>query len=349
MNTQSGLKVQKNTRQRLIVIALIVVLVSVLGLMTGVAMFTNQVYITDGMTTIKVLTADDDVKEILEKNGYKIGKDDKIEFSGFKDNVGEIKILRAFDVSLKVGKSEVTVPIADGTVADVIEKSGMTVDDDDLINIGFLEKVSPQTQIVVDQVVCTETIDETPIPHSVTEVKTANLKKGTTAVVTEGVDGIKTITTRKVYVNGEVKEAVVLNEAVTREPVAEVINVGTAVKTPISQAAPASLQLDANGVPLDYAKVITGKSAAYSARAGAKTASGRTAKVGTVAVNPKVIPYGTKLYIKSNDSKDVYGYAIAADTGTALLDGRIVVDLFFDSYEASCQWGIHNVSIYVLN
>ena len=50
----------------------------------------------------------------------------------------------------------------------------------------------------------------------------------------------------------------------------------------------------------------------------------------------------------STDGKHVYGYAIAADTGAALMDGRIMVDLFVDSYQSACNWGIHQVNIYVL-
>ena len=45
---------------------------------------------------------------------------------------------------------------------------------------------------------------------------------------------------------------------------------------------------------------------------GGITATGAPAAVGRVAVNPNVIPYGTKLYIASPDGSIVYGYAIAS-------------------------------------
>ena len=111
---------------------------------------------------------------------------------------------------------------------------------------------------------------------------------------------------------------------------------------------PDYLALDENGVPTSYSNVLTGKSCAYSANPSAKTASGRQVKVGYVAVDPAIIPYGTELYIVSTDGKYVYGYAVAADTGTALLDGRILVDLFMESYDASCDWGAKHVNIYIL-
>ena len=69
---------------------------------------------------------------------------------------------------------------------------------------------------------------------------------------------------------------------------------------------------------------------------------------GHVAVNPNLIPYGSKLYITSADGSFVYGYAIASDTGTALIDGTIGVDLFYDTYLESLLNGLRTVNIYVL-
>ena len=87
---------------------------------------------------------------------------------------------------------------------------------------------------------------------------------------------------------------------------------------------------------------------AYSAGPGAWTASGRDAIPGHVAVDPDVIPYGTKLYIRTSDGSFLYGYAVAADTGVALNQGIIDVDLFFSTYEESCQFGKQLVDIYIL-
>ena len=58
---------------------------------------------------------------------------------------------------------------------------------------------------------------------------------------------------------------------------------------------------------------------------------------------------GTELYIASTDGKIVYGYAVAADTGIALMDGRVLVDVFCDSYASSCKWGAHQVNVYILD
>ena len=79
-----------------------------------------------------------------------------------------------------------------------------------------------------------------------------------------------------------------------------------------------------------------------------KTASGRDAIVGHVAVNTNVIPYGSKLYIESTDGSVVYGYATAIDTGGALMDGSAIVDVFYFSLDQCYQWGRREVNVYVI-
>ena len=63
-----------------------------------------------------------------------------------------------------------------------------------------------------------------------------------------------------------------------------------------------------------------------------KGSSGRRLTYGTVAVNPNVIPYGDLMYITSADGRFVYGYAYAADTGTAMMTGSAFIDLYYETY-----------------
>ena len=110
---------------------------------------------------------------------------------------------------------------------------------------------------------------------------------------------------------------------------------------------PEWLTLDENGVPTEYVDTISGKSCAYTADPGALMSTGKAVFQGYVAVDPNIIPYGSELYIVADDG-EVYGYAIAADTGYSVRQGHIVVDLFMDEYNDCIQWGAKNVTIYVL-
>ena len=147
-------------------------------------------------------------------------------------------------------------------------------------------------------------------------------------------------------VDGEVTRTELESNVVTEQPVTEIILQGTA--DPVSPL-DFGYQLSADGTPVNYAYKLTDQVATgYSARSGAWGASGMTLSYGYVAVDPTEIPYGSKLYITSPDGSFVYGYAIAADTGTGLLNDVIDVDLFYETYTESCLNGRRTVDIYVL-
>lgn len=98
------------------------------------------------------------------------------------------------------------------------------------------------------------------------------------------------------------------------------------------------------------AAVYSGQRATgYSASLTAKGASGQRLTYGTVAVNPNVIPYGSLLYITSDDGRFVYGYAYAADTGTAMQTGHAFIDLYYETYAESVENAVIPVTVYVLD
>lgn len=64
-----------------------------------------------------------------------------------------------------------------------------------------------------------------------------------------------------------------------------------------------------------------------------------------IAVDPKIIPLGTKVYVETLNGVD-YGYAIAADTGGAIKGYKI--DVYMDSHHDALVWGRRNVNVYIL-
>lgn len=110
---------------------------------------------------------------------------------------------------------------------------------------------------------------------------------------------------------------------------------------------PEWLSFDENGVPTEYVNVLTGNACAYTADPDALMSTGKAVFQGYVAVDPDIIPYGSELYIVAEDG-EVYGYAIAADTGYSVRKGHIIVDLFMNEYDDCIQWGNKPVNVYVL-
>ena len=100
-----------------------------------------------------------------------------------------------------------------------------------------------------------------------------------------------------------------------------------------------------DGEVLTYTSTMSVEATAYTG--GGTTATGTAARYGAIAVDPSVIPYGTRMYIVSDDGKWIYGVATAEDCGGAI-KGHII-DLYFDDYSTCIQFGRRNCTIYILD
>ena len=146
-----------------------------------------------------------------------------------------------------------------------------------------------------------------------------------------------------------------LSEAVTRAPVAEIIAVGTGVEGEASD--PNAMPVIADGyitLPtgevLTYSDTATIRATAYThtdAGCDMTTYTGTTVHKGTVAVDPRYIPYGTRMFIVSNDGAYVYGISVAEDCGGDIKGDRM--DLYFPTFDECIQFGRRVCTIYFLD
>ena len=102
----------------------------------------------------------------------------------------------------------------------------------------------------------------------------------------------------------------------------------------------------ASGVTMAFSAARDMTATAYTAGhdgVGTRTATGTTVRKGVVAVDRKVIPLGTKMFIVANGGI-VYGSAVAEDTG---IRGN-KVDLYHDTYNECIQFGRRGCTVYIL-
>ncbi len=121
-----------------------------------------------------------------------------------------------------------------------------------------------------------------------------------------------------------------------------------AIKNKVEAMSPLDFDVD-----LSQARVIICEATAYTAAADecwpyadGFTATGAKCEVGVVAVDPRVIPLGTKLYIETVDGSFVYGYCSAEDTGGAIKGNKI--DLAMNTKADCFQFGRRKVKVYIL-
>ena len=332
-------------KSRLFCAAALAVVCAVLIGMVSLNM--KAVTIVSDDTSRVVLTLDDDPVHVLADAGVKLQEGDEVVTSGGLESV---QVNRAFDVEVNADGISTIIRMTGGTVADALTKVGVTLQKDDKVSEKLTADVTDGMDITVDRIVYKDYTKTETIKHTTSIRYTNTICYGRTYVKQSGSDGSKTVSYRMCIKNGKVVSNDVTKETVTKKAVTQIELVGLKSGMPLSKA-PFDIALDKNGQPLHYSKVYTGRATAYSSDrgyAGTGTASGRRAQVGVVAVNPKKIPYGTKLYICSADGSYVYGYAIAGDTGTALREGSALVDLFFNNYEECLNFGAKRLNVYVI-
>ena len=237
-----------------------------------------------------------------------------------------------------------------GTVEDILSALNVTVGEDDRISVKPETKIEKDLAVRVSRVTYKESVRTETLAYRTVTQTDSKLSNGTTKVKRAGKNGQQKVTVRETYVDGKLTDSDVIATEVTAEPVNKVVVKGTrrVASQTVTVGGGIQLQLDAKGQPINYKKLHTGKATAYTATEGKRTASGRPAQVGVVAVDPSVIPYGTKLYIVSPDGRWVYGYAVAGDTGGALRAGHVVVDLFYDTVAECYQFGRRTMNVYVI-
>lgn len=319
----------------------------------------SVVKVVDGDRTSKVLTAKSKSSvEIIRQAGFALSDNDSYAVNGADNSVREIEIIRAFDMKVIDGGEEKTISAVSGTVAEALENAGIALPEgEDTVNADLRSEVDEGLVIIIDRVKYVTDTKTKVVKYKTVTKNDSTLAEGKTKVSVDGVNGEKKVTTVKKFVNGKLTDTDV-TEKLTKKAVNKVVLKGTK-KTAVKKAAAAKNStvsvnaggktISVNGKEISYSRVLTGTGTAYTARRGARTSTGKSVKVGLVAVDPRKIPYGTKLYIVSADGRYTYGYAIAADTGGALRSGRVLVDLFYNTERECINFGRRQVKVYILD
>lgn len=338
--------------------------VSCMAVMTAltiavVTLLGNSIYtvnIFDGENTYTIRTLSNNVTNVLSNANLK-SSSYSIARTKVEGRTTSIEILYTYPVFITQGDKTTEISFTEGTVGDALEIAGITVDEYDFVEPSVDTEIKETIYIDYTDISYVDGSYTEAIPYSTKTVYSSSVLKGETSLKA-GTNGVKEVSFTEKFVNGISVEKTVTGSNVLSEPVNAVKTIGTkdvvkAVKTSadvksISVLSPSSaIELDANGNPVKYKSKMTVRATAYT-YTGNNCSTGVAPKPGYIAVNPKVIPYGTKLYIKSPNGSIIYGYAVAADTGGFIKNHPTGIDLFMTSKSACRNFGVRNMEVYIL-
>ena len=292
----------------------------------------------DGLS-VSTVSAASTVSELLAEKGVVIEHADYLSPSaGSLVTAGtHVYIEHARELSLSVGGDTTTIHSRKATVAAVLDEAGVSLNTLDRVEPALDAPVKDGLAISVVRVwEESETVDEA-IPCAVIYQDDPTMDMGQSVVLDPGADGVIQRDYHVVYEDGQEMQRELVSES-QQPPRDQIIAQGTR---------PVNLVQAPEG-PLRYSRSLEMYATWYNpASCGwaadspwyGIAATGVTVQRGIVAVDPSVIPLGTRLYVPG------YGQAIAADTGSAVIGN--IIDLGFADHEVS-DWRSGWVTVYVL-
>ena len=327
----------------------ILIPVCLVFLLSQTAFAKNTYVITDGDRVFTYTTSATDPRQVLGEAGLELDEGDTYT-TQTGNGTSEITVRRNQTIHINYYGEEMTAASHGETVGQLLQRLNLSLGENDTISWPLSDETFDGMRLKVENVIHQEQTYTSTIPHSTRYCYDPSLPEGMEQVVVEGVDGELLCTAAVTYINREETSRTVLTQTVNRSAVEEIIAVGTGLATAEASDAHMPIITDnmiimPNGEVLTYTGTTTGRATAYYNRG--TTATGTTAQEGVIAVDPRFIPFGTRMFIVSNDGEYVYGIATAEDAGDDNIVGNRI-DIWFPTREECIQFGYRDCTIYFL-
>ena len=368
--------------RRLIVVA---VLAAAVGALLSQTVFAQTSYIiTDGDRVTVHRSYSSDPYEVLTEAGIELEEEDTYE-TGYADGMNQITVRRMQMVTVINRGAQSVIGTYGETTGSLLARMGITPGTGDTLSCSSetqtydgmtVELVHTETRIEEE---------DTTVPYPVNYYEDPDLEPDAEIVLVAGQNGLTHVKSEVTYRNGKEVSRVIVQETVKTKPVTQLVIRGVdrtimeqpADPEPAEQAAPAASSgtasgssssgssssggsrydgsgetsgnviMTSSGESYTYVDVMTCSATAYTCEGYVgHTYSGTLARVGAIAVDPTVIPLGTKMYVVSNDGQYVYGYCVAEDIGGGIKGNKI--DLYFDTYAECWDFGVRMCTVYIL-
>lgn len=289
-------------------------------------------------------TTEDTVSSFLKEKDITVEKHDILSVDGnqsIKDAM-DISLEKAFQITLNDGGEESKVWTTTNKVSDFLSNQSITLNELDRVKPSKKANVTKGTTVTITRVEKVTEVVEEEVKYATVKKNDSSLKKGTEQVVDSGESGLVEKKYELILENGKEVDRKLLSEDVKRESKDRVVAVGTKViKNTGSNTVSRG---DSTASKTLYMKATAYNWDCRTCSGSGFTATGFNLKAnpnGVIAVDPSVIPLGTKVHVEG------YGYAVARDTGGNIRGNRI--DVHLPSNAAALRYGRKTVKVTILD
>jgi resuscitation-promoting factor RpfB len=287
----------------------------------------------------QILSQSMTVKDILIEQGIELSEHDFVQPSANTELNSNMVITykTAKKVHLNVGDDKSETWTTADTVGELLKEENIQISELDVINLSLDDQVMQDQQIIITRVRKENIVIEEKIEYKVQYQKDATLLKGIEKVVQSGKKGLKEKHFEVTFINGVEQNRLLTEEKVVTKQQNKIVAIGTKPRT-------VSAFKTTDNVAKEFYVEATAYTALCDTGCTGITATGinllKNPTMKVIAVDPKVIPLGTRVYVEG------YGYAIAGDTGGAIKGNKI--DVFITTKEEALKWGRRTVKIKIL-
>ena len=332
-------------------LAMVLVAACLVGTLSQTAKAENTFVITDGdAVKVHTTTATDPV-QVLAEAGFSLAEDDYYT-TAESDGVSEINVQRLQNITVYNGSETLTATSYGEPLRELLTRLGITIDESVVVSVPVDTLTYNGMQVRISSLGESTERYTVEIPFETVYCDDPTLALGEEKILVAGVPGQAIRTCTVTYVGDQEDSRTVLEETVTIEPVNQVVAVGTGEQ--VGQVNDKPIIGDGfivlpTGEVLTYTRTDQFVATAYTHfddGCDEYTANGAKVKWGVVAVDPSVIPYGTRMFIVANDGSYVYGLSTAEDCGGAIVNKRL--DLYMPTLAEAYAFGVRNCTVYFL-
>jgi len=289
--------------------------------------------------TVTFWSTQKELGQALKDNGIEVGPKDRVK------PALDTPIKRNSDILVQIEKAIAVAVVYDGkrldvetpsvTVGDLLRELSIKVGEKDRVSADQTARLQIGQTITIVRRIEQENVSEVEVPFETVRREDRTLNQGEVRELQTGKAGLKEVKTVTYMEDGKEVKSEVVEEAVIRPPLDRIVAYGTAGT------------VSRGGRDYRYLKELDVTATGYTAGKESNpngtgyTYTGVKATHGIVAVDPRVIPLYSRVYVEG------YGPAVAADIGGAIKGNRI--DLCFDALDEALNWGIREVKVYILS
>ncbi len=340
-------------RNKLIhVVCLLLSVACLFGMLSQTAFAQTTYVITDGDQVLVHKTYVSDPAKVLSEAGFALNSDDTYTTQVTTEGVSEILVQRAQSITIDNCGTVMQVSSYGETLEALLNRLGILTDGNYQVSLALDTQTYDGMKVDVAFTVQNEEIYTVEIPYETTYCSDPTLPKDQEKVLVEGVSGQAQVRASVVYRNAKEQSRTVLEETVLQQPVGQVVAVGTGENVGGENTKPLiedGVIVLPSGEVLTYTHTDQFLATAYTKTddgCDEITATGTQVHPGVVAVDPTVIPYGTRMFIVTNDGTYIYGLSTAEDCGGGIIGKRL--DLYFDTDPECWAFGRKDCTVYFL-